>query len=181
MANDQCITVRQRTVRYLFVPYSACISLFQFTFFSCCTFFMLHFFRTASFPCCSFLCSNLFMLHFFSCCTLFMYYSISCDTFTRCNVFVLHSSAVAFFACSNSTLLELFMLHHFQRCSQEPQKHLKWRALQQLTKPWHFSSLQCFRFAFFSCCILRMLQFFSVTICSCCTISRGGDRSPTNI
>ena len=41
--------------------------------------------------------------------------------------------------------------------------------------------LQCFRFAFFSCSTLRMLQVFPVALCSFCTISRSVVMIPTDM
>ena len=45
---------------------------------------------------------------------------------------------------------------------------------------WHFHALQCFRFAFFSSCSLRMLQLFPATLCSSYTICGGVVGSLTN-
>ena len=104
--------------------------------FSSCTLFMLHFFHTAPFPRCTFLCRIFSCCTFFPCCTLFMYCTISCCTLTRCKVFVLHSSPFALFAFCTFSCCTLFMLRYFQRWSQDRHKHLRWRDLQQqLTKP----------------------------------------------
>ena len=121
----QCVTVRQRTARYPFVDYSAvyyfCAFFPYFTvaiyIFSCCTFFIMHHFHVA-----------LFCVAIISCYTFFMYCTISCCTFTRCKVFVLHSSPVVLIVCCS---FFFFMSHYFQKCSQDPHKHLRWRALQQ--------------------------------------------------
>ena len=82
-------------------PYFTVVTyIFMLHFFSSYTLFTLHFFHTALFSCCTFLCSNLFMLHFFF--VLHFHYLIYC-TFTRCNVFALHSSQLHSF--------NFFLLH----------------------------------------------------------------------
>ena len=151
-----------------------------------------HFFHTARFPCCTFLCRNVFMLHFFSCCTLFMNCFISCCTFTRCNVFVFHSSPVVLFACCN-----FFLLHfvHFALFSEVypgfPQTSKMERFATIITKAvkhcckvlhlrcsrgyastifmLHFFHVTLFHVALFPCCTFFMLHFFHVVLFSCCT------------
>ena len=97
---------------------------------------MSHFFHTAPFLCCTFLCSNLFMLHSFSCCTLFTYCTfpvglLHVAMFSLSILLLLPSShVVEIFCCCT-----LFMLHFFWRCSQDSHKHQRWKALQhKLTK-----------------------------------------------
>ena len=90
----------------------------------------------------------------FSCCTLFMLH-----------FFILfHFHVAIFFSCFHVELF--FVLHSFY---------------ELLYFMLHFNTLQCFRFAFFSCCTLRMLQFFLIALCSFCTISRSVARIPKNI
>ena len=97
---------------------------------SCCTFF-----HKEPFPCFNFFCSNFFMLHFFRvalflCIALFHVALLYVAMFSFCILLLLHFSHTATFPCCT-----LFMLHYFQRCSQDSNKNLRWRALQQqLTK-----------------------------------------------
>ena len=83
----QCITVRQRTVRYLLERYSA-LFLHTFSVFHCGN---LHFSRS------TFLCCILFILLVFSCCTLFMLYFFHFAIFSCSIFFMLHHFSVSFF------------------------------------------------------------------------------------
>ena len=140
---DQCITVRQQTVRYPFVNSSA---LFQCTFFpyiTIVTFFMLHFFDVVLFSCCtsfvlhSFCCllvklhychvahfssSTLFMLHLFKCCAFYILHPffalfhvalISCCNVLRCTRFVMHFFHVALFLYCPLFVLHISVFHFF--------------------------------------------------------------------
>ena len=92
--------------------------------------------------------------------------------FSLCILLLLHSSHVEIFSCCT-----LFMLHYFQSCSEDVQKHLRWRALQQwLRKPLNIvvklsildvlgvrrastvSILHFFHFALFSSCTRHKTQ-----------------------
>ena len=135
----------------LFPYFTVAIYIFHVALFS-----LLHLYCTISKL--HFLCSNLFMLHFFSCCSFFMaLFNVALlhvAIFSFCILLLLHSSHVAIFP--RYTLL---MLHYFQRCSQDPHKHLRWRAMQ------HFSHV-----ALFSCCTFSMLHFFHVALFPCCSL-----------
>ena len=56
--------------------------------------------------------------------------------------------------CSNLFMYFIFVLHSFYIL---------------LYFMFHFHTLQCFSFAFCSCCTLCMLQFLPTALCSCCT------------
>ena len=65
-------------------------------------FFILHFFHTAPFPCCTFLCSNLFMLYFFRvvlflCIALFHVPLLHVEMFSFCILLLLHNTNAAIF------------------------------------------------------------------------------------
>ena len=134
---DQCITVCQRTARCTFVHYSYALFPYftvEIYIFACCTFFMQHFFDTASFPCCTFLCINNLLMHFFLRCTLFMYCTISCCTLTRCNVFVSHSSPVALFAQCNFFLLHFVHVALFSKVQPGPPQTSKIQGFATIVK-----------------------------------------------
>ena len=92
--------------------------------------------------------------------------------FSFCIYLLLHSSQVAAFSCCT-----LFMLHYFQRCNQDPRKHLRWGASQQLTKPLNtvakLSIADVRRVLatrlLFPCCTFFMWRLFHVALFSCCT------------
>ena len=127
--DNQCITVRQRTTRYhlcTLVSYSCALFLHisLLPLFSCCTFwrsascytfFVLHLFRVALLPNCTFSYCTLFKLHFFVlysftlftvqlfvCCTLFILQLSSCYT-----IFMLH------FISFGLSLLTPFLFYSF--------------------------------------------------------------------
>ena len=107
------------------------------------------------------------MLHFFT-------------MFSFCIFLLLHSLLhVAIFSCC-----PFFMLYYFQRWSQDFHKHLRWRALQQLTKPLNIVSQLSILDVhgvlttplLFPWCAFSMLHFLSLFSCSeataafaCCT------------
>ena len=91
---------------------------------------MSHFFHTAPFPCCTFLCSNLFMLHYFlvvpfSCWTFFILHNFSfvllscCALFMNCtfifHFYTLQGFRFAFFSCFTLRMLQFFLLHFVQK------------------------------------------------------------------
>ena len=91
---------------------------------SCCTFCILHHFNVALFcvvifSCCNFLCVTLFIYCTISCCPR----KLQCFRFAFFSCYALRM--LKLFSCST-----LFILHNFQRCSYDPHKHLRWRALQ---------------------------------------------------
>ena len=141
------------------------------------SFFMLHFFHTEPFHCCTFLCSNLFMLPFFSCCTLFTYCTILYCTFACRNVFVLHFSLLALFARCNFFLLHFLHIALFPEVKPGPQKISKMESfvtiINKAVKCWSKTlHLRCSRESWlhlyyfhvvpFSCRILFMLHFFRI-------------------
>ena len=97
----QCITLRQRTVRYhlcTLVHYSCAL---LFAYFTIATFFMLHLFS---------FCFMLQLLHV----ALFCVAVASCCTFSKMHFFILYSFQVALFSCYNLFMLHLFcVLHSF--------------------------------------------------------------------
>ena len=56
---------------------------------SCCTYFMLHFFRVPLFSCCTFFMLHSFQVVFFPCCIRFMLHLFSCYTVYCSNFFML--------------------------------------------------------------------------------------------
>ena len=141
------------------------------------SFFMLHFFRTEPFHCCTFLCSNLFMFHFFSYCTLFTYCNILYCTFTCRNVFVLHFSLLTLFARCNFFLLHFLHFALFPEVKPGPQKISKMESfvtiINKAVKCWSKTlHLRCSRESWlhlyyfhvvpFSCRILFVLHFFRI-------------------
>ena len=107
---DQCITIRQRKVRYLFVYFFLSLSPY-FTLFTLC------FFHVALFSCYTLFFVALSsgciisMLHLFQCChfpfcTLHMLLSFhaglfSCALFSGCTFSVLHFFRLVLFSCCN--------------------------------------------------------------------------------
>ena len=79
--------------------------------------------------------------------------------FSYCAIFMLHFFVLqSFYVALFFVLHSLYVLHYFML---------------------HFYTLQHFRFAFFSC--FTFTFFFAFCNFSCCTISRGVDRTITNI
>ena len=92
---DQCTAVRQRTVWYPFVHYSALL-LCIFSVFNCGNlyFFTLHFFHVV-----------LSCVVIFSCCPFSTVHSFHVTLFSCCTLFILHFLHVVPFSCWNRTKL----------------------------------------------------------------------------
>ena len=159
------------------------ISLRQFIFFhvplfSCCAFFKLRHFHVTIFYVIIFSCCTFFGVSLFLCIALFHIVLFH-------NVFLLHFSPVTLFvACCIFFLLHFLPVVLFQRWSQDFHKHLRWRALQQLTKPLNIVSQLSILDVhgvlttplLFPWCAFSMLHFLSLFSCSeataafaCCT------------
>ena len=129
----QCITVHQRTACYPFMHYSVlflrtfsvfhCDDLFFYVaLFSYCTISMFHFFVQWSFHAALFFALHSFyVLHYF----MLHFYLLQCFRFAFFSCWTLFFQCHTIFTC-----FTLFMSHCCQSCSQEPHKHLRWRALQ---------------------------------------------------
>ena len=113
---------------------------------------------------------------------LFMYYKVLfLCAFCRILLwqFMLHSFHVALFPYCTISVLHfllgnLFMVHFFSSFTLS-YKHV---ILHVAIFGNILAIMAIFCFAFFSRCTLRILQFFLVALCSCCTTSRGVARSP---
>ena len=154
---NQCITVHQRTIRYLFVHSSA---LFWCTFFrtfhscimlhlfSCC--FMLHSLHVARFLCCTH-----FVLDFIR--VLRFHIAL----FTSCNFFMLYPVHVAPFCVLHSTHVTPFLVLF----------HVTLTSCCTFLCCTHFV-LHFFLVAFFSYCTLFKFHFSCVVHFSCSTKTR---------
>ena len=81
-----------------------------------------------------------------------MLHSFHVAIFSYCTIFLLH------FLCYNLFMLHFFCVAIFLRIALF---HLfSYSFISIHFHLLHFYTLQCFRFAFFSCCTLRMLQLF---------------------
>ena len=137
---NQCITVHQRTICYLFVHSSAlflCTFFAHFTLAPCCTFF-----RVAS--CCTRFMSHVFCVALILCWTLSVFYD-----------FILHSLQVAIFSCCT-----LFMLHLFACCT------LLMLNLFCCCSMLHSLHVALFCVALISCCTVSLLHFFHIALFS---------------
>ena len=103
-------------------------------------------------------------------CTLCPYFTVAIYNFSYCTLFMLH------FLILHHFHVPLFCVVILSCCTFFRVALSLWLYFML-----QFYTLQCFCFAFFSCCTLRMLQFLLVALCSCCTITRGVARTPTNI
>ena len=123
----------QRKARYPIVHYN---SLFL------CTFSVFH-------------CGSLYI--FFPCCTLLIYCTTSFSllhvamfSFCILLLFLFNSSHDVIFSCC------AFISYYFQRCTQEPEKHLRWRALQQ----WFLAVKYCCKALHLRCCWWSWLRLY---------------------
>ena len=151
----QCITLRQRMVRYhlcTLVHYSCAL---LFAYFTIATFFMLHLFS---------FCFMLQLLHV----ALFCVAVAPCCTFSKMHFFILYSFQVALFSCYNLFMLHLFcVLHSFHvahvLCCTFSVLHIFYIAL--------FSSCTFFVLYTFRVALFRVaLLFFMLHLFSCCTM-----------
>ena len=101
-------------------------------------------------------------IYIFSCCTFSIFCSFYVVFFSYGITCMLNICVVIFSCCT------FFVLHSFY-------------VLHYLILIFDFYTLQCFRFSLFSCCTLRMLQFFLAAVCSYSTNSRGVTRASKNI
>ena len=119
--NDQCITVRQGTARYLFVHSGVLFLCIFFPYFTPVTFFMsyfftLYFFHVALFRVALFLCCTLVKLHYFHVAL------VSCCILSYCNIPVMHFFHAALIPCctlSRGTLFSrcaFFVFYFFSCC-----------------------------------------------------------------
>ena len=169
---NQYITIRQRTARYLFVHSSA---LFLYTFFayftlafflccifsrvaSCCTRFKSHFFCVAL--SCTFSVLHFFHIALFSLFTFFVLYTLCVALFSWCTLFMLH-----LFSCCTVFMLyllcTLFMLHFFRVV------HYSCCTFSML----HSFHVELFSFTFFVLSRFHV-KLFCVALLSYCTFSR---------